>query len=103
MLLAILTAVHILRTAGERSIKAFHPNKLLEFNTNFEFFNNNGDKIFSNMMKKRKVFSSKNEEKFRFISKLVITFSMGGFWVYFWYKNISGIRKLLCLNDSADI
>ena len=36
------------------------------------------------MMKGRKYFSSKNGVKFRFISKLVITFSVGGAWVYFW-------------------
>ena len=53
-------------------------------------------KIFPNMMKRRKDFSSKNGIKFRFISKLVITFSVGGVWVYFWHK-------LLCLKDPADI
>ena len=35
-------------------------------------------------MKGRKYFSSKNGVKFRFISKLVITFSVGEAWVYFW-------------------
>ena len=37
------------------------------------------EKIFPNMMKKRKVFSSKSGVKFRFISNHVITFSVGGF------------------------
>ena len=36
-------------------------------------------KIFPNMMKKRKDFSSKSGVKFRFISNHVITFSVGGF------------------------
>ena len=36
-------------------------------------------KIFPNMIKKRKDFSSKSGVKFRFISDHVITFSMGGF------------------------
>ena len=53
-------------------------------------------KIFPNMMKKRKAFSSKSRVKFRFISKLVITFGVGEVWVYFW-------PKLLCLTDPADI
>ena len=53
-------------------------------------------KIFPNMMKRRKYFSSKSGVKFQFISKIVITFSVVGVWVYFWYK-------LLCLNDPADI
>ena len=53
-------------------------------------------KIFPNMMKRRKDFSSKSGIKFRFISKLSITFSGGGIWVYFWHN-------LLGLNDPADI
>ena len=53
-------------------------------------------KIFSNMMKRRTDFSSKSGVKFRFIFRLVINFSMGEVWVYFWHK-------LLCLNDPADI
>ena len=53
-------------------------------------------KICPNMMKRRKDFSSKSGVKFRFISKLAITFSVGGVWVYFWHN-------LLCLNDPADI
>ena len=35
--------VHILRTAGERPIKVFHMNKLLELYPNFEFSNNDGN------------------------------------------------------------
>ena len=53
-------------------------------------------KIFPNMMKRRKDFSSKSVVKFRFISKLVINRNVGEVWVYFWHK-------LLCLNDPADI
>ena len=48
------------------------------------------------MMKRRKDLTSKSGVKFRFTSKLVITFSVGRVWVYFWHK-------LLCLNDIADI
>ena len=48
------------------------------------------------MMKRRKDCTSKKGGKFRFTSKLVITFSMGRVWVYFWHK-------LLGLNDIADI
>ena len=44
----------------------------------------------------KKDFSSKSGAKFQFISKLIITFGMGGVWVYFW-------QKLLCLNDPPDI
>ena len=40
-------------------------------------------KIFPNMMKRRNDFSSKSGVKFQFISKLVITFIVGGVWVYF--------------------
>ena len=40
-------------------------------------------KIFPNMIKGRKEFSSKSGVKFRFISKPVIKFSVGGTWVYF--------------------
>ena len=53
-------------------------------------------KIFPNMMKKRKDFSSKSGVKFRFISNHVITFSVGGVWVYF-------SHYLLCLIAPADI
>ena len=42
-------------------------------------------KIFPNTMRGRKEFSSKSEVKFRFISKLLINFIMGGTWVYFWH------------------
>ena len=40
-------------------------------------------RIFPNMMKVRKDFSSERGVKFRFISKLVINFSVGGAWAYF--------------------
>ena len=40
------------------------------------------EKIFTNMMKGRKDFQQKLGVKFRFFSKLVITFSVGGAWVY---------------------
>ena len=53
-------------------------------------------KFSPNMMKGRKDFSSKSGLKFRFISKLVITFNLVGVLVYFWHN-------LLCLNDPADI
>ena len=36
------------------------------------------NKIFPNMMKRRKYFSSKREVKLQSISKLVINFSVGG-------------------------
>ena len=42
-------------------------------------------KIVPNMMKGRKDFSSKSGVKFQFIFELVITFSVGGAWVYLWY------------------
>ena len=42
-------------------------------------------KIFPDMMKKRKDFSSKSWVKFPFISNHVITFSVGGVWVYSWH------------------
>ena len=41
--------------------------------------------FWKNMMKGRKDFSSKSGVKFQFISELVITFSVGGAWVYLWY------------------
>ena len=53
-------------------------------------------KIFPNMMKKRKDLSSKSGVKFRFISNHVITFSVGGVWVYIWHY-------LLCLVVPAGI
>ena len=40
-------------------------------------------RIFPNLMKGRKDFSSERGVKFRFISKLVINFSVGGAWAYF--------------------
>ena len=49
----------------------------------FTALNTYSGKIFPNMMKKRKDFSSKSGVKFRFISNHVITFSVGGVWVYF--------------------
>ena len=35
--------VHILRSVGEKPIKAFHISKLLELYPNFKFYNNDGD------------------------------------------------------------
>ena len=47
-------------------------------------------------MMKKKDFSSKSGAKFQFISKLIITFGVGGVWFNFW-------QKLLCLNDPPGI
>ena len=54
------------------------------------------EKNLSKYDEKKKRFFLKILVKLRFISKLVIVFSVDGVWVYFWLK-------MLCLNDPVDI
>ena len=73
-------------------LKPFHLQPLKQILRKVMFWK----KFSPNMMKGRKYFSLKSEVKFRFFSKLVMTFNLVGVLVYFRHK-------LLCLNDPADI
>ena len=73
-------------------LKPFHLQPLKQIPRKVMFWK----KFSPNMMKGRKYFSSKSGVKFRFFSKLVMTFNLVGVLVYFRHK-------LLCLNDPADI